>query len=362
MGDDVVTVRVETGHPYDVVIGHDLDRRLTAAVAPASHAALLHPPTLADRAEAVDAALTSAGVDVTLIEVPDAETAKTVDVLAHCWADFAAAGLDRRSVVIGLGGGTVTDLAGFAAATYMRGVRLIQVPTTVLAMVDAAVGGKTGINTPDGKNMVGAFYEPDVVIADLDTLVTLPREDLVAGLGEVVKCGFIADPEILELVEADPRAALDPSSSVLAALIRRGVQVKATVVSQDLRESSLREILNYGHTLAHAIERREDYRWKHGHAVAVGMVFVAELARLDGRLDDATADRHRTTLELLGLPTRYPHDVLDELIEAMGRDKKTRDGVLRFVALDGLARPGRLENPSPELLRRAYAAMNGNPQ
>lgn len=352
-------VRVATGHPYDVTIGRGLTPALVAAVEPATHAALLYPASLTERAAGVAAALGAAGVTVARVEVPDAEDAKTVEVLSHCWAGFAAAGLDRRSVVMGLGGGTVTDLAGFAAATYMRGVRLIQVPTTVLAMVDAAVGGKTGINTPDGKNMVGAFYEPDAVIADLDALATLPRPDLVAGLGEVVKCGFIADPEILRLVEADPSAAVDPSSPVLAELIRRGVEVKATVVSQDLRESSLREILNYGHTLAHAIERREGYRWRHGNAVAVGMVFAAELSRLAGRLDDATADRHRAVLALIGLPTAYPHDVLDELIDTMGLDKKTRSGMLRFVVLDGLAEPGRLEDPGKDLLRRAYAALNG---
>jgi 3-dehydroquinate synthase len=240
----------------------------------------------------------------------------------------------------------------------MRGVRLIQVPTTVLGMVDAAVGGKTGINTPAGKNMVGAFYEPELVAADLDSLATLPAADVTAGLAEIVKCGFIADPEILAIVEADPAAAAHPASPQLAELIRRGVAVKARVVAADLRESSLREILNYGHTLGHAIEKREDFGWRHGHAVAVGMVFAAELARAAGRLDDRTADRHRAVLGLLGLPTGYDADALDDLVDYMGHDKKTRDGHLRFVTLDGLAAPARLESPSPELLRRAYAAMN----
>lgn len=352
------TVHVATSAAYDVTIGRDLTPQLVEQVGSAAHAALLHPPTLSGRAMALTGALTDAGVAVTTVAVPDAEDAKTVAVLADCWDRFAAAGMDRTSVVIGLGGGTVTDLAGFAAATFMRGLPLIQMPTTVLGMVDAAVGGKTGINTAAGKNMVGSFYEPVAVLADLDALVTLPAADITAGLGEIVKCGFIADPQILNLIESDPSAAHDPSSSLVAELIQRGIAVKANVVAQDLKESSLREVLNYGHTLGHAIERREQYQWRHGHAVAVGMVFVAELARLAGRLDDATADRHRSVLTLLGLPTTYGADALDDLIVGMGHDKKTRDGRLRFVVLDGLARPGRLEDPAPELLRHAYAAMN----
>jgi 3-dehydroquinate synthase len=231
------------------------------------------------------------------------------------------------------------------------------VPTTLLGMVDAAVGGKTGINTDAGKNLVGVFHEPQAVLVDLATLETLPPNELVAGMAEVIKGGFIADPRILELIEADPRAALDPTGDVLAELVRRKIQIKADVVGQDLKESSLREILNYGHTLGHAIERRERYRWRHGAAISVGMVFAAELARLAGRLDDATADRHRGVLESVGLPTRYDADALPQLIDGMRNDKKTRSGVLRFVVLDGLGKPGRLEGPDPALLAGAYSAV-----
>jgi 3-dehydroquinate synthase len=181
-------------------------------------------------------------------------------------------------------------------------------------------------------------------------------------MAEVVKAGFIADPTILDLIEADPAQALDPTKDVLGELVRRAVQVKADVVSADLRESSLREILNYGHTLAHAIERREHYRWRHGAAVSVGMVFAAELARLAGRLDDRTADRHREILKLIGLPTGYDPDALPDLMAGMRTDKKTRSGTLRFVVLDGLARPGRLEGPDPSLLAAAYATVaDGEP-
>ncbi|MGH3548208.1 MAG: 3-dehydroquinate synthase family protein, partial [Pseudonocardiaceae bacterium] len=232
-------------------------------------------------------------------------------------------------------------------------------PTTLLAMVDAAVGGKTGINTDAGKNLVGAFHEPAAVLVDLVALATLPRAELVAGMAEVVKAGFIADPVILELIEEDPADALDTSGPVLADLVRRAIQVKADVVAADLRESHLREVLNYGHTLAHALERREGYRWRHGAAVSVGMVFAAELGRLAGRLDDATAQRHRAVLSSIGLPTGYDADALPELLEGMRNDKKARSGALRFVVLDGLAKPGRLEDPPPALLTGAYAAVAG---
>lgn len=176
-------------------------------------------------------------------------------------------------------------------------------------------------------------------------------------MAEVIKTGFIADPAILDLIEADPEGALDTRGELLPELIRRSVQVKADVVSADLKESSLREILNYGHTLGHAIERRERYNWRHGAAVSVGLVFAAELARLAGRLDDETADRHRSILELIGLPTTYDADALGDLMTGMAGDKKNRSGVLRFVVLDGLAKPGRLEGPDPTLIAAAYSAV-----
>jgi len=350
-------VTVATAAPYDVLIGRGLTDHLVTAVAGANAAALIHPATLHGHAAAVAAALADAGTVVHPIEVPDAEDAKTIAVLDECWRQFGSMGLGRADVVIGVGGGSVTDLAGFAAATWMRGVRVIQVPTTLLGMVDAAVGGKTGINTAAGKNMVGAFHEPVTVIADLAVLDGLPAPELVAGMAEVVKAGFIADPRILQIIEADPQAATDPTSHQLAELVRRSVAVKAEVVAADLRESDLREILNYGHTLAHAIEKRERFRWRHGAAVSVGLVFAAELARAAGRLDGPTADRHAAVLELLGLPIGYRDDALDDLVAIMGSDKKVRRGMLRFVVLDALARPGRLENPDHDLLAAAYRAM-----
>ncbi|MPY99210.1 MAG: 3-dehydroquinate synthase [Actinophytocola sp.] len=352
-----VRVSVTTASPYDVIIGRGLLGELGQAVAGASKVAIIHPPSLTATAEATRDELNDHGHDAHRIEIPDAEDGKALSVAGFCWEVLGRIGLDRDGVIIGLGGGAVTDLAGFVAATWLRGVRLVNVPTTLLGMVDAAVGGKTGINTEAGKNLVGVIHEPSAVLVDLATLETLPTNELVAGMAEVVKGGFIADPVILDLIEADPEAAVDPTGDVLAELVRRKIQVKADVVSADLRESMLREVLNYGHTLAHAIERRERYRWRHGAAVSVGLVFAAELARLAGRLDDATADRHASVLTALGLPTSYDADALPQLLETMKKDKKSRSGVLRFVVLDGLAKPGRLEGPDPSLLAAAYSAI-----
>ena len=230
-------------------------------------------------------------------------------------------------------------------------------PTSVLAMVDAAVGGKTGINTAEGKNLVGSFHPPAGVLCDLAALDSLPVNDFVSGLAEIIKAGFIADPVILELIEEDPEAARTPTGPHTAELIERSIKVKAEVVSGDLKESGLREILNYGHTLAHAIEKNERYQWRHGAAVSVGMHFAAELGRLAGRLDDETADRHRTILESVGLPLSYRHDQWPKLLENMRLDKKSRGNLLRFIVLDGLAKPTVLEGPDPAVLLAAYGEV-----
>ncbi|WP_305094905.1 3-dehydroquinate synthase [Prescottella sp. R16] len=352
-----VRVQVATADPYPVIIGRGLLGELVEELEGTRTVAIFHQPPLAETAEAVRAALAEKGIDAHRIEIPDAEDGKDLAVAGFCWEVLGRIGLTRSDAIVSLGGGAATDLAGFVAATWMRGVRIVHVPTTLLAMVDAAVGGKTGINTEAGKNLVGAFHEPSAVLVDLATLETVPRNEIVAGMAEIIKTGFIADPVILDLIEADPEAALDPAGTVLPELIRRSVEVKASVVAADLKESSLREILNYGHTLGHAVERRERYRWRHGAAVSVGLVFAAELGRLAGRLDDATADRHRTILELVGLPTTYDGDAFADLLKGMQTDKKNRNGMLRFVVLDGLAKPGRLEGPDPTLLAAAYSAI-----
>ncbi|WP_045743196.1 MULTISPECIES: 3-dehydroquinate synthase [Actinoplanes] len=351
----VTRIPVTGDRPYEVVVGRGLAGELPEMIDGAARVAVIHPPTLRDRARAVADA---AGVaTVVPIEVPDAEAGKTVEVAARCWDALGEAGFTRTDVVVGVGGGATTDLAGYVAAAWLRGVRWVPVSTSVAGMVDAAVGGKTAVNIGAGKNLVGAFHPPAGVICDLDALDTLPAQDIAAGMAEVAKGGFIADPRILELIEADPAQALDPRSDVLRELVVRKIQVKADVVGVDLEESGLREILNYGHTLGHAIERREKYTWRHGNAIAVGLIFAAELGRLTGRLDDATADRHRTVLESLGLPTAYPEEAWTDLLPAMRVDKKARAATLRFVVLDGLAKPGILAGPDEELLKRAYAAV-----
>jgi 3-dehydroquinate synthase len=351
-------VRVGGADPYDVVIGTGVLAELPAMVGDrARTVAVVHAEGLPEIARPVCGALEEAGYAVRALPVPDGEAAKEVGVLAGLWSAFARAGMTRTDAVVGVGGGATTDLAGFAAASWLRGVRSVLVPTTLLGMVYAAVGGKTGINVPEGKNLVGAFHPPAGVLCDLATLVTMPHEDYISGLAEIIKAGFIADPVILDLVEADPEGAASPTGPHTRELVERAIRVKADVVSADLKESGLREILNYGHTLAHAIEKAEDYKFRHGHAVAIGMVYAAELARLAGRLPADVVRRHRDVLTSVGLPVSYAAD-WDGLRATMTIDKKSRGATLRFVVLDGLAEPGRLEGPDEDLLAAAYREVS----
>lgn len=348
-----------SGSPdYDVRIGTGLLGELPGMLGDGVRTVLLvSTRSVAGLAADVTERLRDSGKVVVSAVVPDGESGKSSQVAADLWSRAGQAEMTRSDAVVGLGGGAVTDLAGFVAATWLRGVRVIQIPTTMLGMVDAAVGGKTGINSPEGKNLVGAFHPPAGVICDLSTLATLPSADLRAGLAEVVKCGFIADPVILDLVEQNPEQAQRHDSDVTAELVSRAIQVKADVVSQDLKESGLREILNYGHTFGHAVELVEGYTRRHGEAVAIGMVYVAELARLDGRIDAGLVQRHRDVLTTLGLPTGYRPGRWDELFTGMRRDKKNRGATMRFVVLDGLARPGRLVGPEEMQLQEAYTAI-----
>lgn len=352
MSAEPVRIRVGGATPYDVLIGHGLLGALPDLLEGADRVAVIHSAGQEHRAAAVVATL---GGRARPVVVPDGEAAKTVAVAARCWDTLGRLGCTRNDAVVGLGGGAVTDLAGWVAAGWLRGVRVVHVPTTMLGMVDAAIGGKTGVNIEAGKNLVGAFYPPAGVLCDLDALGTLPARDYAAGLAEVVKCGFIVDPAILDLIEGDPSAAT--AGELSAELVRRAVQVKADVVGADLRERGRREILNYGHTLAHAIEKAEHYRWRHGDAVAVGLVFAAELGRLAGRLADDVADRHAAVLAGLGLPVRYERSPWPLVHSIMRVDKKARGNRLRFVVLDDIARPSTLDNPDEALLAAAYARL-----
>ncbi len=367
----MTTIRVAGPAPYDVVVGDavlgQVRRLLPGGV---QRVALCRPEGLPGPAARVAGEL--GGLEVLDLALPAGEGAKTAAVAAGCWERLGEAGFTRSDAVVTVGGGATTDLGGFVAATWLRGVPVVHVPTTLLGMVDAAVGGKTGINTGAGKNLVGSFHEPAGVLCDLSLLESLPAAELVSGLGEVVKCGFIADPQILRLVDGDPAGARDPASAVLVELVERAIRVKAEVVAADLRETAAtaagasghpgREVLNYGHTMAHAIERATSYSVRHGEAVAIGMVYVAELARLAGRLDEQTAARHASTLARVGLPTRFDRAPYEELLATMRVDKKARGSQLRFVVLDGLARPGILAGPDEAWLRQAYDVMAGGPR
>jgi 3-dehydroquinate synthase len=351
---DVTVIPVRGQPGYDVLVGRGLLSNLSAVLPPAATKLLVvHAPPLAEHAEALRQQL-SGRIEVILAEVPDAESAKRIEVAAFCWQVMGQTNFTRTDAVMGLGGGATTDLAGFVAATWLRGVPVVQVPTTVLGMVDAAVGGKTGINTNEGKNLVGAFWAPTAVLVDLDLLAGLPQNEILAGFAEVVKCGFIADPEILELLEADVAIATDRTSAVFRELIERSIRVKAEVVSEDFTEQGQREILNYGHTLGHAIEHAERYRWRHGAAIAIGMVFAAELSHLAGSLSTEQVDRTRRILASLTLPTGYPLGRWKTLLATMQRDKKARAGMLRFIVLDDVARPRVLNGTDESMLFAAY--------
>lgn len=356
-----MSVRVESAlGPYDVHIERGAVDRLPTLLGDADRVAVVHSPSVAATAARIAAML---GVPVTLIEVPDAERAKTPDVLARCWDALAAAGLTRNDLIVGVGGGTTTDLAGFVAATWLRGVAYISVPTTVLAMVDAAVGGKTGINLAAGKNLVGSFYEPRAVLCDLALLETLPGRDVRAGLAEVIKCGFIADGRILELAQEDLADSADVTGERFAELVERAVAVKAAVVAADFREVTStgaqvgREALNYGHTLGHAIEAHTGYTWRHGDAISVGMAWMARVSRdLLGLGADVVAS-HDDLLGGLGLPLSYASDAYPQLRELMSLDKKARGNRLRLVGITAIGRPRIIDGPDETVLARAYQEL-----
>ncbi|QIK76738.1 3-dehydroquinate synthase [Nocardioides piscis] len=360
------TLHVGGAAPYDVIVGHGLAGRLPEVLGESvQRVAVLYAGDLGELAQPIVDGLVE-HYDVLALGLPDGERAKTAPVASDCWEALGEAGFTRSDAVVTVGGGATTDLGGFVAATWLRGVRVVHVPTTVLGMVDAAVGGKTGINTGAGKNLVGAFHEPAGVLCDLSLLATLPREEFVAGLGEVIKCGFIADPVILDLVEATDPADLTADSAVTRELIERAIRVKIGVVVDDLRETGGsgghpgREVLNYGHTLAHAIERASGYSVRHGEAVAIGSVYVAELAARAGSLTPGLVERHRAAFGRVGLPTTYADTSFDDLHAAMKVDKKSRGSQLRFVVLDDIARPRILAGPDEADLRAAYDALQAS--
>ena len=366
---DMITERTvhvtgATIEDYDVSIGEGAMNHLSEVLGPKPvRIALIHTQPVQRHSDRARTLLRQGGYQVSDIVIPDAEAGKTIEVANGIWQRLGDEGFTRSDAVVGVGGGAATDLAGFVAATWMRGVRYVNCPTSLLAMVDASTGGKTGINTPQGKNLVGSFYTPAGVLADLKTLVSLPNDIFIEGLGEVAKSGFIKDPEILHILEehAAELRAFDGATflgsgleNVVAELIERTVRVKAYHVSADLKEAGLREFLNYGHTLAHAIEKLEHFRWRHGNAVAVGCVYAAELDHLLGYIDQDLVDYHRSLLGSLGLPTSWNGGTFDEVLALMHRDKKARGNKLRFVVLDSIGHPVHLDDPPADAVEEAF--------
>ena len=298
--------------------------------------------------------LRSLDSEIHVFEVPDGEQAKNIATLTKVWNWLGAAGFTRSDLIVGIGGGAVTDLAGFAAASWLRGLDWIAVPTSLAGMVDASVGGKTGINSDYGKNLIGAFHSPTAVLIDPSFLQTLTDRDFSAGMAEVIKCGFIADPQILSLAAKHTVDTLRGSSDVIAELIQRSVSVKAKVVSSDFKESFAREALNYGHTLGHAIEIYAKYQLRHGEAVAIGLVYAAELAAARGLITPDELDLHRSILSAYQLPTSFDRQAWQKLAPLLALDKKARGTTIRFVSLNGIGTTIRLENLTSAELDAAY--------
>jgi 3-dehydroquinate synthase len=290
--------------------------------------------------------------DWRFITLPAGEAQKSGEIYLSVLNQLAQVGLSRSAVLIGIGGGATTDLVGFLAATYMRGISWIAVPTSLAGMVDAAIGGKTGINLPSGKNLAGSFHSPLAVLINEGFLSTLPERDLNAGMAEIIKCGFISDAKILDLCEGEP-------SSNRSELIWRAAKVKADVVSQDFKESFIREVLNYGHTLGHAIEKHSSYQLRHGEAVSIGLVFAAELSKEKLGLDPEIVQRHSRLLQRWKLPVKYRKDAWDELYELMQSDKKKTNSSLRFVGLNSIGSTNRIEKVEEELLKKIYLKVIG---
>lgn len=284
--------------------------------------------------------------NTTLVIVPDGEAQKDVNSLQKVWDVLAKNNFSRSDAIIGLGGGATTDLAGFAAASWLRGISWYAIPTSLAAMVDASIGGKTGINAVTGKNLIGAFHSPSGVYIDLKFLETLPKRDISAGLAEVIKCGFIADRKILELLSSD---LLD-----FQEIIFKTIAVKVKVVNKDFKESKLREILNYGHTLGHAIEKHSKYKLRHGEAVAIGMVFAAELSNIVGDLPRDIVEDHRKILNTFNLPTRYSKAHYAAVVKLMQSDKKVKENQVRFIGISKIGKPIWMEKVTSKQIRNAY--------
>jgi 3-dehydroquinate synthase len=334
----LITVKSESQYP--VKIGVNWRAEIDSILSIHNKILILAPKSIITRYKLKE----SSGV--LLFQTPEGESQKSLQTVDKVWSKCAAEGVSRADAIIGIGGGATTDLAGFAASAWLRGVAWYAFPTTLAGMVDAAIGGKTGINSKAGKNLIGSFYSPTQVLIDLVFLDTLPSRDVSAGMTEVIKCGFIVDNKIINLAQDDE---MD-----FEQLIYRSIKVKADVVSRDFKESKLREILNYGHTLGHAIEKNSGYKLRHGEAVSIGMVFAAELSKELAGLSEDVVLLHRELLKSFDLPTNYPRSKFKQLLALLSNDKKVRNSKLRFIGIKKIGKPVWFDDVSPKILSKVY--------
>jgi 3-dehydroquinate synthase len=347
-------ISVSADRDYEVVIDIDWQKALEPNLVNRGQVAVIVSEAMRDRI----IGLPETEAQIHIFTVPDSEAGKSFATYQKVLDWLGAAGFTRNDLIVAVGGGAVTDLSGFVASSWLRGIDWVAVPTTLAAMVDAAVGGKTGINSEYGKNLIGSFYSPISVLVDLSWLETLSDRDFAAGLAEVLKSGFIVDGQIVELLKGKELAEIRADAALTLELISRTVAVKAKVVSGDFKESFDREILNYGHTLGHAIELHSKYALRHGECVSIGLVFAANLAKQIGSLSDEVTSLHQEILRNLGLPVTYESRHWPELRANMTIDKKSRSGTLRFVAISEIGKTLRIEGPSESDLLAAYERLS----
>ena len=347
-------VQVRSEREYDVLIDCDWRSEFARLVTGRTRVAIIVSASF--RSHVGD--LPDVDAEIHFFEIPDGEEGKHASTLESLWNSLGEAGFTRSDLLIAIGGGATSDISGFAAATWLRGVDWVVIPTTLAGMVDAAIGGKTGMNSDFGKNLIGAFHSPLCVLIDMSWLATLADRDFSAGVAEIIKCGFIADNQILQLLTGRKLADLRNSREVTSELILRSVQVKADVVSSDFKESFAREVLNYGHTLGHAIELHSKFALRHGEAVAIGMVYAAELARSRRLLSPEILLQHRALLSTLTLPITYRADAWPELLPSMSLDKKARGRTIRFVLIATVGKTIRIDDFTQDELSAAYERVS----
>ena len=347
-------ILVSAERKYEVLIDCDWKSELVSLAKNRTRIAIIHTQQMSESVR-IDAEIDA---EIFYFALPDGELAKSFASISQLWNWLGAAGFTRSDLIVGVGGGAVTDVAGYSAASWLRGIDWIAVPTSLAGMVDAAVGGKTGINSDYGKNLIGAFHSPLSVLVDVKWLSTLSDRDFCAGMAEVIKCGFIAENEIISLLSNQSLSGLRKDEERVIALIEAAVNVKAVVVSNDFKEGFAREVLNYGHTLGHAVEIHSKYSLRHGEAVSIGLVFAAELSHIKGHLSTQLVDMHRELLGALDLPVSYPRAAWSELMPLLALDKKSRGNSLRFVAISAIGATLRIEDASEVELVRAYERIS----